>query len=56
MRKQIVASLFLAAAGAYAQNWPQFRGPNGSGVGDGGKPPVQWDAEKGTNIEKVVKE
>ena len=31
-------------------NWPQFRGPSASGIGDGGHPPVQWDAAKGTNI------
>src|SRR5262249_38161725 len=29
---------------------PQFRGPSGSGIGDGTKPPVQWDATKGTNV------
>jgi outer membrane protein assembly factor BamB len=26
--------------------WPQFRGPGGSGVADGQKPPVQFDAHK----------
>ena len=43
----------LAAAGAgaaFAGDWPQFRGPSASGVGDGVKPPVKWDATKGTNI------
>lgn len=49
MRKQMLAFLFLAAMSASAQNWPQFRGPNGGGIGDG-KPPVQWDVEKGTNV------
>src|ERR1017187_3423832 len=43
----------LAAAGAgaaFAGDWPQFRGTSASGVGDGVKPPVKWDATKGTNI------
>src|ERR1700687_3156642 len=26
--------------------WPQFRGPGGSGVADGQKPPVEFDAQK----------
>lgn len=42
--------LFFAAAVAWCGDWPQFRGPNGSGVGDGTKPPVRWDATKNTNI------
>ena len=36
--------------GCWAGDWPQFRGPSASGVGDGTKPPVKWDATKGTNI------
>ena len=35
---------------AQAQNWPAFRGQNGTGVGDGNDPPTTWDAEKSTNI------
>jgi hypothetical protein len=38
------------AGAASAGDWPQFRGPSASGVGDGAKPPVKWDASKGTNI------
>ena len=34
---------------ACAQNWPSFRGPNGSGVGTG-DPPVSWDVESGKNV------
>ena len=33
-----------------AGDWPQFRGPAGSGVGDATDPPVSWDAEKGIGI------
>jgi len=41
----------MAAAGlATAADWPQFRGPSATGVGSGAKPPVHWDAAKGTNI------
>ena len=42
--------LLLAASAALGGEWPQFRGPSASGIGDGTKPPVRWDATKGTNI------
>ena len=35
--------LFVAAA-AMAADWPQFRGPSGSGVDDSANPPVRWEA------------
>src|SRR5437868_5251178 len=45
------AWLFLAlACMASAGDWPQFRGPSSSGVGDGAQPPVKWDVAKGTNV------
>jgi outer membrane protein assembly factor BamB len=52
MRCRLLAPAFtLALACAAADgNWPQFRGPSGSGLGDGAHPPVQWDTSKGTNI------
>lgn len=40
----------LTAQVLAAGDWPQFRGPGASGVGDGANPPLRWDAEKGTNI------
>ena len=42
--------VLVAACGAWAGDWPQFHGPSASGVGDGAKPPIKWDATKGTNI------
>jgi outer membrane protein assembly factor BamB len=33
-----------------AQNWPQFRGPQASGVADGRRTPVAWDAAKAENV------
>src|SRR5207237_2637059 len=47
---KLLASILLASAVAMAGDWPQFRGPSASGVGDGDKPPVRWDAAKGTNV------
>ncbi len=35
---------------AFAANWPSFRGPNGTGIGDG-KPPIEWDIESGEHIQ-----
>jgi len=50
-RMGIWACVVAASVGAsFAGDWPQFRGPSASGVGDGAKPPVKWDATKGTNI------
>ncbi len=45
-----VAALFTFAALAAAQNWPQFRGPNGSGVAEQGKLPASFDASKSINL------
>jgi outer membrane protein assembly factor BamB len=39
----------FVASGLGAENplaWPQFRGPNGSGVADGQKPPVEFGPDK----------
>jgi outer membrane protein assembly factor BamB len=44
-----VAVVVLAAAGSGAGEplaWPQFRGPGGSGVADGQKPPVEFGPDK----------
>lgn len=35
---------------AHAQNWPSFRGLNGTGVSDSNALPTTWDAEKSINI------
>jgi len=45
-----VSLLVVTAVTALAGDWPQFRGPGASGVGDGEKPPLRWDGAKGTNI------
>jgi outer membrane protein assembly factor BamB len=33
-----------------AGNWPQFRGPQGSGIAEGQAPPAHWDLSTGQNI------
>jgi outer membrane protein assembly factor BamB len=51
MKCLIALALCLGFASAtYSQNWPSFRGQNGTGVGDGNDPPTTWDTEKSTNI------
>jgi len=51
MKSLLALLLWLGVAtAAHAQNWPSFRGQNGSGVADGNNPPIVWDAEKSTNI------
>jgi outer membrane protein assembly factor BamB len=43
--------LLVLAGAAGAQNWPQFRGANSSGVATGAaKTPVRWNAAKSENI------
>ena len=42
--------VLLSATLAQAQNWPSFRGPNASGVAEGNKIPVTWNASTSKNI------
>jgi outer membrane protein assembly factor BamB len=50
--KRLIASVALSVFAAVGQSaeqplaWPQFRGPGGSGVADGQKPPVEFGSEK----------
>ena len=30
----------------YAQNWPQWRGPLGTGIVPSGNPPIEWSEQK----------
>src|SRR5688500_16580865 len=59
MRQWIVLTalgLFVAASPGLAQQplaWPQFRGPGGSGIADGQKPPVEFGPDK--NLKWKVK-
>ncbi len=32
------------------REWASFRGPGNSGIADDGRPPLEWNAEKGVNI------
>ena len=48
MKSLALALIALVAAAADA-NWPQFRGPSGSGIGSG-SPPTQWNVESGKNV------
>jgi outer membrane protein assembly factor BamB len=44
------ASPAKAAVPPRTREWPSFRGPSSSGIGDGLHPPTVWNVEKGTNI------
>ncbi len=45
------AALFLVLASELeAQNWPQFRGPDGSGVASRQNLPLEWSVAEGTNL------
>ena len=51
--KRLILPLIVLAAGftaARAQNWPQFRGPSGTGVTEGPAKPVKWDASTSVNV------
>jgi outer membrane protein assembly factor BamB len=45
-----LACLIAACSVLFAQNWPQFRGPQGSGVADDQHPPVNWDIGSGRGV------
>ncbi|MBM3495692.1 MAG: hypothetical protein FJX72_15415, partial [Armatimonadetes bacterium] len=34
----------------WAENWPRFRGPEGTGAAPDRKPPIKWDGARGENI------
>lgn len=46
----LLAAPAPAATTGTTQNWPQFRGPQASGVVDGKPLPTTWDATKGTGV------
>ena len=51
MKSFVALALCLTlASAAFSQNWPSFRGKNGTGVGDGNAPPTTWDVEKSINV------
>jgi outer membrane protein assembly factor BamB len=42
----LVLALSANLAAQQAQGWPEWRGPNGTGVAPGAKPPVEWSEGK----------
>jgi outer membrane protein assembly factor BamB len=46
----LAATLLAATTTVSAQNWPSFRGPDGSGVAPAGKPPLTWDVGSSRNV------
>jgi outer membrane protein assembly factor BamB len=48
MKRILTAALLIASVQAIAEtsNWSRFRGPDGSGVADGQKPPVEFGPDK----------
>lgn len=50
MRPKLLPLTLLLTANLSAANWPQFRGPQASGLDTNSQAPVQWDVEKGENI------
>jgi outer membrane protein assembly factor BamB len=45
-----IALLTLWTSATEAANWPQFRGPNASGVDTSATLPVRWDLSSGENV------
>src|SRR5688500_6960266 len=45
-RKVLLVSIAISVASdsAFAQDWPQFRGPTGDGVSQASDVPLQWSA------------
>jgi len=59
LRASVLAFAIFAQSGAHVTaqdgaadpNWPQFRGVQASGVADGFRAPVDWNAQTGKNIQ-----
>jgi outer membrane protein assembly factor BamB len=52
MKRLTIALIFIAigVTAVHAQNWPQFRGPNATGVAEGPNRPVKWDTSTSLNV------
>ena len=50
MKLKLVLALICLSASTFAQNWPQFRGANASGIAEGKPTPTKWNAEKSENL------
>jgi outer membrane protein assembly factor BamB len=46
----LLSSAFCLLPPAHAGDWPQFRGPGGSGVSPDAGPPTTWDGRSGANV------
>src|SRR5262245_31867726 len=42
----VAAIVWAAVAGAFAQDWPQFRGPTGQGLAADADAPLEWTANQ----------
>jgi outer membrane protein assembly factor BamB len=42
----VALAVLLLCASGFAQNWPQFRGPDGDGLATGSSHPDQWSADE----------
>lgn len=45
-----VCAIVAPTSSAQQPQWPSFRGPDASGVGSAGAPPLTWDVATGTNV------
>ncbi len=46
----LLPGTIIKAEEKFSGNWPQFRGPNASGIAEGHPLPAKWDAAKNENI------
>ena len=46
----ITLAMGFADSRSAGSNWPQFRGPNASGIAEGSSPPVKWNVEEKQNV------
>ena len=49
--KAVAATAEARGTVAAPMDWPQFRGPNATGVAVGQHPPTTWDVKAGTNVQ-----
>lgn len=54
MKQLFLLPLLLSATLAHADDWPQFRGPAGTGKADGAEAPFEWGPEKNVRWKTAI--
>lgn len=54
MQKWLLAALIVVTSAPVRAQWPQFRGPDGTGISATGHPPMQWDERRNVRWKTAI--